>query len=320
MAKYKKQHYIPKCYLKAWCDPETPVDHTPYIWTFQKDTKTGKRKAPENIFHASDLYTIWDANGNRDLTIEHGFSGLEKLFSDIRRKKISLRKPLTHEEHFIICIFMAAMHSRIKSQIQNMSSQWKPVMDQMETMMKYMETATEEEREKLASIPNISSSDDSETISYEDVKLMVEKPMETMMIPMIQTEAPLLTKLDFAILYTTDKQGFITSDNPCIWIDPEAYKRPPLYQSPALMYDSIEIIFPISPSQCIVLNKKGLNGYINFDSKNLANTNRIIHNQANELYVSNQNTTNEYWFHRDEEPEDSWNNQHKKSQQTKENQ
>ena len=94
MAKYKKQHYIPKCYLKAWCDPETPVDHTPYIWTFQKDTKTGKRKAPENIFHASDLYTIWDANGNRDLTIEHGFSGLEKLFSDIRRKKISLRNHL----------------------------------------------------------------------------------------------------------------------------------------------------------------------------------------------------------------------------------
>ncbi len=48
MAKYKKQHYIPKCYLKAWCDPDTP-----YIWTFQI--------APENLekcMEYRDTYNI----------------------------------------------------------------------------------------------------------------------------------------------------------------------------------------------------------------------------------------------------------------------
>lgn len=311
MAKYKKQHYIPKSYLKAWCDPNTPKNHTPYIWSFEKNSRTGKNKAPDNIFHETDLYTIWDEDGNRDLTIEHGFSGLEKQFSSIRRKKISLKKALTHDEHFLVCMFMAAMHSRTIAQIENLGNMFKPALESMENMMKHMETATEKEKENLARYSSHSLSKESENMSYDDVKSMVEKPIETMMIPMIKTETPLLTKLDFAILCTTEKQGFITSDNPCIWIDPEAYKRPSLYQSPALMYDSIEIIFPISPNQCILLNRKGINGYIDFDVKSVNNSNRIIRSYSHQSYISNQNITHNYWFHEDKKPKDSWNNQNK---------
>jgi len=308
---YKKQHYIPKCYLKAWCDPDTPKKHTPYIWSFEKNYRNGKNKAPDNIFHETDLYTIWDEDGNRDLRIEHGFSGLEKQFSSIRRKKLSLKKDLTHDEHFLVCMFMATMHSRTIAQIENLGNMFKPVLKVMEDMMEHMKTATEEEKENLARYSKHNLSTDSEKMDYDDVKTMVKKPMATMMLPMIKTETPLLTKLDFAILCTTEKQGFITSDNPCIWIDPEAYKRPPLYQSPALMYDSIEIIFPISPNQCILLNRKGINGYIDFDVQSVNNSNRIIRSHSHQSYISNQNTTHDYWFLEDKEPEDSWNNQNK---------
>ena len=310
MAKYKKQHYIPKCYLKAWCDPNTPKKYTPYIWSFEKNLKEGKNKAPDNIFHETDLYTIWDEDGNRDLAIEHGFSGLEKQFSSIRRKKLSLKKSLIRDEHFLVCMFMATMHLRTVSQIENLGNMFKPVLENMENMMEHMKTATEEEKENLARYSSHSLSTESERMSYDDVKSMVEKPMETMMIPMIETETFSLTKLNFAILCTTEEQGFITSDNPCIWIDPEAYKRPPLYQAPALMYDSIEIIFPISPNQCIFLNRKGISGYINFDLKNVNNTNRIIRAYANKNYVSNQNKVDDSWFRIDKEPDDSWDNQH----------
>lgn len=30
--KNKKQHVIPNCYLKSWCDPRTPAGQSPYIW------------------------------------------------------------------------------------------------------------------------------------------------------------------------------------------------------------------------------------------------------------------------------------------------
>ena len=84
-----------------------------------------------------------------------------------------------------------------------------------------------------------------------------------------------------------------------------------MYQAPALMYDSIEIIFPISPSQCILLNRQGINGYIDSDLKAVDNSNRIMRAHSHENYISNQNKTNDFWFHVDEEPQDSWRNQHK---------
>ena len=72
MAKHKKQHFVPQCYLKAWCDPTTPVDQDPYVWRFRKDGSDPRRKAPENIFHETDLYTIHRPGGGRDLVLEHG--------------------------------------------------------------------------------------------------------------------------------------------------------------------------------------------------------------------------------------------------------
>ena len=77
MAHHKTQHYIPACYLKAWCDEKTPKGHTPYVWVFDADGSNSRRKAPENIFHESDMYTIECEDGNRDLVLEHGLSQLE---------------------------------------------------------------------------------------------------------------------------------------------------------------------------------------------------------------------------------------------------
>jgi hypothetical protein len=63
--KHGKQHYVTKSYLEAWCDPEMPQGHEPYVWVFSKDGSNPRRKAPENIFHERDFYTIKEADGSR---------------------------------------------------------------------------------------------------------------------------------------------------------------------------------------------------------------------------------------------------------------
>jgi hypothetical protein len=68
--KHKRQHVIPNCYLKSWCDPRTPPGQTPYIWRVSKDGKTKTKRSPEKSFTASDRYTIKMPNGDRDLTLE----------------------------------------------------------------------------------------------------------------------------------------------------------------------------------------------------------------------------------------------------------
>ena len=56
MSNNKKQHYVPKFYLKAWCDSGTP--QSAYIWMASKDGTSIERKSPSNIFHETDLYAI----------------------------------------------------------------------------------------------------------------------------------------------------------------------------------------------------------------------------------------------------------------------
>src|SRR5262249_44497467 len=133
---------------------------------------------------------------------------------------------------------------------------WADVLGMMEHMKEWARTATPAQRRAAASIPSGSGA----SFGYEDVKRFAEEPMQTMLVPMIQEATPLLMRLDFMVLVSPGA-AFITSDNPCVWADPEAHKRPPMYQAPALIYPSIEITVPVSPRQLILLHRQGRSGY-----------------------------------------------------------
>jgi hypothetical protein len=84
--------------------------------------------------------------------------------------------------------------------------------------------------------------------------------LQKILLPMVTSMTPLRCKLDMAFFETDDEIGFITSDHPCVWTDPQGYKRPPLYREPALMYKTIELTMPISPRHCVLLNRSSLSG------------------------------------------------------------
>lgn len=127
--KHKRQHYIPSSYLQAWCDPQTPRGHKPYVWLFSRDGKDVRKKAPEKVLHEKDLYTVYASDGQRDLTLEYNLSRLEREFSKLRNNKLSKRLPLTAEEHLVLCMFVAAMYGRTKAYGEHWSKQWKRALD-----------------------------------------------------------------------------------------------------------------------------------------------------------------------------------------------
>lgn len=138
------------------------------------------------------------------------------------------------------------------------------------------------------------------------MKRLVEKPMETMLLPQIVTATPLLARLDIVVLNCETEPGFITSDDPCVWFDPEAYKRPPLFEAPGLKYETIEISLPVSPRQMIVLNRRRHSGYRDVPEREVNDFNRRTRFHCAEYFVSNSNATKPIWFDPGEEPEDSW--------------
>ncbi|MFH1987438.1 MAG: DUF4238 domain-containing protein [Pseudomonadota bacterium] len=306
MSKNKKQHFVPACYLKAWRDPDAPPLHTPYVWIFDKDGMASRSKAPENIFHESDMYTIHGKNGERDLVLEKGLCQLEYDFTKVRNSKINFRRDLSSDDQFLLCAFAAAAQSRTPSFREHHRSQWERPLRMMEEMTSSLAEMSPEEKQNFISRQPPSLSSSKGGMGIEDIRRLHKNPLQNMLPMIIETLTPLLYRLDMAILVTKDDIGFITSDHPCVWFDEDSCRRPPMYQAPALMYETIEITLPISPNHCLFLNRKGINGYLDVKEKVVDDINRRVRFEADEHFVVRRNVKRNYWFDPGKEPEDSW--------------
>lgn len=302
---YKKQHFVPASYLKKWADPNCPPHHEPYVWVFDKDGSNPKKRAPSNIFTETDLYTIQNSDGTRDLRLENGLSELESMFTRVRNSKFSFHRELTAEEKVYLCAFVAAGQFRTTSSRDHHAKQWGNVVKHADDLASSMLNATPKQREDAAKIGRLSSKDEG-SLTHEQVKQLAKTPLQLMMPTVLRTVTPILLKMDMAILCTDDPIGFITSDTPCIWEDPEAYKLPPFYRSPGLGSKSIEVTMPISPSQCLLFSWQKITGYLKVDSKALDNCNAMHRALCGDNFIANTNVKNENWFYEPPMPDDSW--------------
>lgn len=284
------QHIIPKCYLKAWND-NTLINkdsgkayNQPQIWAYNKITGKEEQLSAKTNFTQEDFYTIEDDQRERDLTIEHALGKAEDKFDWIRDNKLLKNENFDEQEHLDICLFIATMHSRTVGRVNHFGDMLKPIQEKLKSYEEFTKTATVEELKKMS---NISTITNSKRISLEELNDVIDKPLENIMVPIVNNLVPELAKLKIAIFYTKEDFGFITSDNPCVWRSFEAHMR--LFQSPGLNDDTINIILPISPTHCILLNKQ-IEGYIDIDTnpESIDQINTLIYEGAEKCIISNQ--------------------------------
>lgn len=284
------QHIIPKCYLKAWND-NTLINkdsgkayNQPQIWAYNKITGKEEQLSAKTNFTQEDFYTIEDDQRERDLTIEHALGKAEDKFDWIRDNKLLKNENFDEQEHLDICLFIATMHSRTVVRVNHFGDMLKPIQEKLKSYEEFTKTATVEELKKMS---NISTITNSKRISLEELNDVIDKPLENIMVPIVNNLVPELAKLKIAIFYTKEDFGFITSDNPCVWRSFEAHMR--LFQSPGLNDDTINIILPISPTHCILLNKQ-IEGYIDIDTnpESIDQINTLIYEGAENCIISNQ--------------------------------
>ena len=60
--------------------------------------------------------------------------------------------------------------------------------------------------------------------------------------------------MNLTVFCTNDDLGFIASDRPCVWFDPEAFKKLLPFNQPALGSRTIEVTMPLSPNHCASLS------------------------------------------------------------------
>ena len=275
---YKKQHWIPSSYLSAWCDPNTPEGQTPYVWKCSKDGKTSQNKAPENIFCESEMYTIHNSDGSRDLKWEHALNKLETCFARIKRDKLSSKLPLSKDEKILIYHFIATMRVRTVAQREHQKKHWSEVQLIMNALAEQW--------------PNASKT------KCEQVRELANQPLQQTMAPRVRVQVTNYMSMNMAIVCTETKPGFITSDAPLVWYDPDSFTRPRPFQAPGLIYDTLQVTFPISPKQLLFISRKeDCEGYIDINKEiDIDRFNLRTWLYCNEYFVVNENTIKDFWL------------------------
>lgn len=296
MAEHKKQHWVPRSYLKAWADPGTPSEQEPYTWVFPKEGGEGRRRAPSNLFTETDMYTIQMPDGSRDLTLEHGLSQLESEFARIRDEAIRNKFDLDEEDRVHLCAFSAAAQIRSRAQRNHIKQQWAGVLEDLEAMQEALRDATSEQRRAMRTI---GPSRKTPSMGIDDVRRLAQSPLQEVLGPTIAAQLPILARMNMTILCTEEDPGFITSDAPCVWFDPEWHTRPFLFQAPGLAYKTIEVTLPIAPTSLLILTWADLGDgqlYMKIHPSIVDDLNRRTRGHADEHFVVKSNTTRPIWF------------------------
>jgi hypothetical protein len=293
----KRQHTVPRSYLSAWTDPACPADQTPYVWVFPKEGGGGKKKAPENIFHEIDFYTRTSSTGERDLSLEEDLGWLENAFIGVRRHVLEREADIGVEDRAVLLSFLGAMHARTPRMRDHHGKVWGGMKAMGDDLMAKLNSLPEEERRRAAIGLSYLTNDPSSAISWEEVTELAAAPMQTLLMPIAGTEAIAYANMEMVILTCDCDPGFITSDCPAVWFDPEAYKRPPLFRSPGLGHASIEVTMPISPSQMLVVSHHDFGqSYLKVVPEVVHMLNQRTRTASQKAFVTNSDFTLPAWF------------------------
>jgi len=280
-----QHHIIPKSYLSQWCDKNTPVKQEPYLWVFDKKTNSCKKKAPSSKFFCeNNFYTVYKEDHSRNLSIEYEFGIIENNFVKVRDTKLLKHKMLTFEEKFQVCLFIAILHTRTKQGINNLSRIFKPLSKKLKSMVDSKGLANNNDIKYI-------SEDTEEIITFLELNDIIDNPIKHLMPSSIDIKIKSLIEFNMAVFYTKKENKFITTDNPCILFDSQSNIGHPSYQSPRLNNESTEVVLPISPTHCIVLERKGINGYVNIDENpsTIDIINTLLYKNSDKYYYSNSN-------------------------------
>jgi hypothetical protein len=290
--KNKTQHFVPRSYMTAWCDPNTPQGHEPYVWVHTADGSAKKRRAPDNILSETDYYTFFTEDGDRDLFLEQYLGSVEGTFPRIRDGiKTSLKLP-EGEDMQLLCLYSALMLNRTKKQRENMLNSFQQLHEMVV------------QAEEAHNCPPITSL---------ETERMAKYGHHYMMLQGLEIILNYLYKMNKVLLFCVGKSRFITSDYPAYLDNPQAYRLPPFYRSPGFGIEDVEFFFPLCPEVAFIASWKDVKGAKAIIDEGVDSLNRRTRFKSHEFFITHNGVTNDCWFDPGVEPEDSWENQQRKN-------
>ncbi len=253
MITHVNQHWIPRSYLKAWCDPYHP---NKVVHTYKSDGTYDCWRPPSRIFSADNLYTI-ESNGQRDLVTERILNRIEDVFLK-KIRDLSRGCDLDDGHRAAIALYTATMRNRSP----RARDHWQAFKDRVVAVGNEMEQAlrraTPEERARMAAISSIGARDKRRSMTLDEARAAAIEPFGKWLLRHIRIEAETLEQLNLTIVEAPEGIGFITSDNPVVWYNAN---RPLEEQGRfGLGSPGIEVTMPLTPRLCALFDRTNRTG------------------------------------------------------------
>lgn len=149
MAQKKKQHIIPRTYLKAFTDPTRPdgmPEHRPFessVWVTEKSLKSEpQRKSPDHRTFWKPYFYKLDEDSDSSPVIEEALSKIEGKYPHVL-KKVCNREALTIEELIYVALFIDTLFSRTVPSLEH----WQSQINKVEELYRHVDQAHNKSQE-----------------------------------------------------------------------------------------------------------------------------------------------------------------------------
>ncbi len=133
---------------------------------------------------------------------------------------------------------------------------------------------------------------------YKQVENLKAQPLPYHISSFLNITVPVLLKMKFSIMVTSGNSGFITSDNPVLWLDPSIWLENQPLSFFGLESAYLEIILPLSPHFLAQLTWNDPDQYLFVDSQPeiVDEINKLMVYFSDEYVILNNDKPNQHWF------------------------
>jgi hypothetical protein len=228
----KRHHFVPKAYLKAFCDAEGKLR------VYRKDNPSKSwHRSPESTGFRDYYYSQPKPDGDTDNNaLEDAFCSIESSWPGIVERM--QRREYVNDVLKDIFAFIALQRVRVPAS-----------RDATEAKLAVLVKSTLTDMANTGQLPTLPPGLEnvvSELVFPIDPHMSIHGMVEDM-----ADVASIYNKVGLCVVHNSTSLPFLTSDNPVIWFDPSV---PEEFQNPYEIseFGPVMLLFPVSPTMLII--------------------------------------------------------------------
>ncbi len=208
--------------------------------------------------------------------IEETLAKSEGAFVNLIEHKVEKHYDVDRKDKANLCVFAAAMFSRVDSQSRIFVSFLQEIHENVRRM--------EEEH-------------NAEPRTCLETAAMLENARPKYVATSLQMLAEMYYGMSMGIFVAPATDHFITSDSPTVWYNPEAYKWPPFWRSPGLAQEKVEVTMPLTPKYALYLSHNDkISGYRQLPARLVQEVNRRTRFHCDQWFISWRGEVRQEWL------------------------